>query len=465
MRKPLFEDFKAISAEEWRDQIVKDLKGKPYESLIKETLEGITVKPDYTSSDSAGVEGVPGEPPYFRGLKREPASWTIVEAYAAETNNKELLEALQAGANGLSLPFTSAVINDGLKGVEVPYIQLFFNHSADTSLVVDFFKWIESKGWNPLEISGSLGFDPLGESALKGEWTDPSSEMVNSLFNLSKQYDAFQKLRFFNVRGNNYAEAGASASTELAVALAQAHEYLLSGLRAGLAVDDITQRIQFTFGVGTDYFLEITKFRVARRLCAQIVKQYEPKASCSQATYIVAQTNARQYAAADVYTNMIRATTMSMAGGLGGADAVHTLPFDHHYSEKKSFNKRIARNVNLLLQEESYLHRVLDPSGGSYFLDTMAEEFADKTWAFFQEIESAGGFVKALESNIIQTKIEAEAAQEELLLQEGKRVMVGVNKFPNAKDDLATAHFSSPVDGKAFKALQLKRVSESFEKK
>jgi methylmalonyl-CoA mutase len=461
MQDNFFSNFQAVSAEEWQQQIEKDLKGKPYEGLLKSTREGIQIQPNYTNANS--IEDAPGTPPYIRGHKVAPEAWTIAEFLSSTDDNKTILEALNAGVNGLLLEATGS-IKAQLKGVELPYVSFYLRNTHSLDQTQTILKLIKERGYEPSSVQGSLGLDPLGNGLLAGEWKENHTDIIRDAFMLSTSYDGLANVRFFDVNANNYTNAGASAATELGMALAQGHEYLVAGLNEGMSIDHVSAKIQFNLGIATDYFVELTKFRVLRRLWSRVIGVYQPEHSCSHSTYILGETSQRYFSAADVHSNMIRTTTMVMSAALGGADAIHAIPFDIHLKEAGSFSKRIARNVNLILQEESYLHRVLDPAGGSYFLDELATDLCDKAWAIFQEIEAKGGFTKAVETGWIQNTISLEADEQLRELNDHERIMVGVNKFENQLDDLSTASFSTLIEGKDFAPLNIIRLSETFEK-
>jgi len=461
MQDNFFSNFQSVTTEQWQQQIEKDLKGKPYENLVKETREGIHIKPNYAQAPN--LHGAPGEFPYLRGAKITAKPWEIVEYFKSSASNAGILEALNAGVNGVSIEANENIANQ-LKGVELPYISLFVDEPTTVDSADAILSLIKEKAYDPSTIQGSLGFDPLGYGLVQGKWLGHHDQLIYELTNLVKETQGLSKLRFFTVRGKHFTDAGATAATELGFALAQAHEYLVAGLENGLSIDDIAAKIQFDLGIATDYFVELTKFRVLRRLWARVISAYNPTHSCSHNTYVMGETSSRYFAGADAHSNMIRTTTMVMAAALGGADAVHALPFDMHLNTSAPFGKRIARNVNLILQEESYLHRVLDPAGGSYFLDSLAEELCEKAWEKFQYIESIGGFRKAVEQEKVQSVIIAEADDQLAELKEQKRVMVGVNKFENQLDDLSSISFSEPQIETQFKALAPQRLSETFEK-
>ncbi len=461
MDNSFFNAFTSVTADEWRNRIIKDLKGKPYESLIKSTKDGISVKPDYTDTGKSR-DGIPGEPPYWRGLRRNPESWTIVESIAQNRSNSAVLEALNNGATALQFK-PNAIRHGQLENVLFQYISFFLTAENNIEGATKFLEFLKKKGFEAKNLQGSLGLTPLSSGLESGTFSTNFSALINQAFDLIKANPGLSKVRFFNVQGMNLGNSGASASTEIGTSLAEAHTYIVAGLEQGLTIDELSATIQFNLGIGTDFFVELTKYRVIRRLWARIVEQYEPEHSCSMATYVFGETSKRYFAVADMHTNMIRTTTMVASAALGGADAIHALPFDVHRSKNAEFGQRIARNVSLILQEESYLQRVLDPAGGSYFLDELSEDLSNKAWAFFQEIEGAGGFMNAVKSNMIQNRIEEEASKELEALQNGERTMVGVNKFPNSKDDLSDLVPSETPKAKDFKPLYTQRISEPFE--
>ena len=471
-RKPLFDAFDATSTEAWEAAIVKSLKGKDYDStLIWKTLEGIDVRPYYRSESTSESNETPGTFPYTRGIKERDNDWEIREDFDstdAKAGNKAVLAALMRGINAFGIPANAQNLAQWLNEIKLQYVSCHLLAGKDAPETFSaFVAYAKAHYEETAGVRGSLDFDPLGHLASTGEWLTSESEDLEQAVKLVEQRISLSPLfRCIQVSGANYHNAGASIGQELGAALAHGNEYLARLTAAGVPIDEASASIQFELATGPHYFLEIAKLRAFRMLWAQVVKAYQPEHSCSTATHVHSVSSLWTYTLADPYVNMLRATTQAMAAALGGCNSLTVLPFDAASAQSDEFSQRIARNVQLILKDEAHLEKVIDPAAGSYYLEHLTDQLAQKAWSFFQSIESKGGYVKALETSFLQDAIEASAAIKQEQIESGKWTILGVNKYPNANDKPLTASKeakASPTTNPVVRPINVHRASEILE--
>jgi methylmalonyl-CoA mutase len=466
-----FKEFSATNEHDWIQKIIKELKGQSIESLNKTNSSGITTKPVYTQNDIQANTGLPGEPPYSRGLKRDNNEWLIAQSFYVDNNekecNKKILEALEGGVNYLVIEGSPQDFDTLFKDVIWSYIGVRFNQLDNLAVLNKTDALLEKLNYSNQQLNIALNYDVFRDCLNSSEayhYGFLQNELIESYINNLK---TLKGSRYYNVAANELAEAGASVVTELGAAIANAHEKLYLYLGSiGSTIDGFTAKLQFTLGISTDFFTEIAKFRALRILWARIVSEYEPEHACSHATWIDAVSTTRYYSAADANTNMLRGTTMAMSAILGGVNTVLIHPYDFHLKTKSGYGERIARNISHLLKEEAHLDKILDVSGGAYYIETLTNEIADKAWQFFQEIEAEGGFDKYIHNKKLQKRIQKEAQEQESKILSGEKIMIGVNKFPNVKDQTDDWKFDLSDESKAIQNSELiqRRISESIEK-
>lgn len=466
-----FKEFSASNEQDWIQKIIKELKGQSIESLNKTNLSGITTKPVYTQNDIQANTGWPGEPPYTRGLKRDNNEWLIAQSFYVDNNekecNKKILEALDGGVNYLVIEGLPQDFDTLFKDVIWSYIGVRFNQLDNLAVLNKTDALLDKLNYSDQQLNIALNYDVFRDCLNSSEayhYGFLQNELIESYITNLK---TLKGTRYYNVAANELAEAGASVVTELGAAIANAHEKLYLYLGSiGSTIDGFTAKLQFTLGISTDFFTEIAKYRALRILWARIVSEYEPEHACIHATWIDAVSTTRYYSAADANTNMLRGTTMAMSAILGGANTVLIHPYDFHLKTKSGYSERIARNISHLLKEEAHLDKILDVSGGAYYIETLTNEIADKAWQFFQEIEAEGGFDKYIHNKKLQKRIQKEAQEQESKILSGEKIMIGVNKFPNAKDQTDDWKFDLSDESKAIQNSELiqRRISESIEK-
>lgn len=462
--------------------------GKPFT-----TAEGIRLKPHFTRSDVdndslAAMQA--GIPPYLRGpyasmYVRQP--WTIRQ-YAgfstAEESNAFYRRNLAAGQKGLSVAFDLAthrgydsdhprVVGDvGKAGVaidsvedmkilfdQIPLDQMSVSmtmNGAVLPIMAFYIVAAEEQGVSPDKLAGTIQNDILKEFMVRNTYIyppEPSMRLVGDIFAYTSQH--MPKFNSISISGYHMHEAGAPAHLELAYTLADGLEYIRTGLKAGMNIDDFAPRLSFFWGIGMNHFMEIAKLRAGRLLWATIVKQFNPKNTKSQALRTHCQTSGYSLTEQDPFNNVARTTIEALAAVLGGTQSLHTNSLDEAIALPTDFSARIARNTQLYLQHETDITRAVDPWGGSYYVESLTQELVDKAWALMKEVEQLGGMTKAIETGLPKLRIEEAAARKQARIDSGKDIIVGVNRYkPATKTDIALL----AIDNQAVRESQVARL-------
>lgn len=443
----LFTDFPPVSTEQWEEVIKADLKGADYEKkLVWKTLEGFNVRPYYRAEDLAGIGHLgagPGEFPYVRGTKCDN-KWLVRQTIVVEdpkAANRQALDVLMRGAESLgfvikSKEFSAADLDTLLAGIDIKAVELAFDGCKLGHVAAMFLDKAEKEGLNPDEVVASFNIDPLIKKlSLKGEagcckggsWTDKLKTLI-------EKAGKYKRVRLIGVNGTVFGNCGSSIVQELAFSLAAGHEYIVKLTEAGLSVDQVAPAIQFNLSVSSNYFMEIAKFRAARMLWANVVKPYSPGRGCASKMRIHAVTTRWNMTVYDAYVNMLRGTTEAMSAAIGGVASLEVLPFDAAFAAPSEFSSRIARNTQLLLKEESMFDQVVDPAGGSYYVETLTRSIAEHAWKLFLEVEDKGGYAEAFRAGFIQDKIEETAARRDKNIATRREILLGTNQYPNFQE-------------------------------
>lgn len=414
----LFDDFNPVSAKAWKQKIQFDLKGADYnEALVWESPEGIKVKPFYHADDEVPSLGV-----------KKSQGWSIGQAiYAgnAVMANEKAVKALEKGAESLQfvIPTEDIKISDLLKNINLKETPVYFDFQFLSSdyikSVVDFF--------GDAKENIFLNVDPVGHLARTGNWFANDENNWDSVSRII----AFNAKHTLSVDVSLYQNAGATMAQQLGYALAHANEYL------NYTEGEEEQAIAVTFkvAVGTNYFFEIAKLRALRVLWKVLAKAYKVAEEC----HIIAVPTRRNKTLYDYNTNMLRTTTESMSAVLGGADMVCNMPYDAIYHKENDFGDRIAVNQLLVLKNESYFDKIDNAADGTYYIESLTQQLAEKGLALFKGIEKGGGFLKQLKEHGIQKKIKESAQKEQAAFEEGQEVLIGTNKFSNDADKMKDA--------------------------
>jgi methylmalonyl-CoA mutase len=459
--------------ESWAKAARKELKDRPLDSLTWHTPEGFDVKPLYTAADLEGFEAansLPGQMPYMRGVRSTMFAgrpWTIRQ-YAgfstAEESNAFYRKNLEAGQMGLSVAFDLAthrgydsdhprVAGDvGKAGVAIDSVEdmkILFSgipldkmsvsmtmNGAVIPIMANFIVAGEEQGTPPEKLSGTIQNDILKEFMVRNTYIYPPAPSMRIVADII-EYTAKKMPKFnsISISGYHMHEAGATAVQELAYTLADGIEYVRAALAKGLAVDQFAPRVSFFFGIGMNFFMEVAKLRAARLLWSQIMVKFGAKNSESLMLRTHCQTSGVSLTEQDPYNNVVRTTIEALASVLGGTQSLHTNSFDEAIALPTEFSARIARNTQLILQNESQVTKVIDPLGGSYYVEALTHSLADAAKAIIDEVEAMGGMTKAVEAGIPKLRIEEAAARRQARVDKGEDVIVGVNKFQLKQED------------------------------
>jgi len=479
-KEKLFADFTAPSRQEWRDKIEVDLKGADYEKkMVWRTNEGFSMQPFYLKEDVdklPTVNALPGEFPFVRGNKKDNNVWyvrqNIVVTDPKEANAKAL-DILNKGIDSLGFRIhgenvSAELIETLLDGICCDIVEVSFRtcqrHVLELADIL--VAYYEKKGYDKAKIVGGIGFDPIERMLMKGKDT---TMLLPDMPKLVEKLKDYPNLRCVMVHSDLLCNSGAYVYQELGYALAWGKEYLEQLMNAGVPVDLAAKKIKFYMGIGGNYFMEIAKFRAARMLWAQIVKQYEPKCDCAAQMCINAATTTYNQTVFDSYVNMLRSQTETMSAALAGVHSVVVTPFDAPYETPTDFAERIARNQQLLLKEECHFDKIVDVSGGSYFVEELTVAIAKEAWKLFLAVEDEGGFLAAVKAGKIQEAINGTDAARHANAGKRKEFLLGTNQFPNftetseGKEPLAcncTCKHSSDPD---VPALKTSRLASDFE--
>ena len=466
-------EFKAATLDQWAKAAAKSAPGGDVAGLNWVTPEGLTVKPLYTAADVAGLphaDTLPGFEPFVRGPQATMYAarpWTIRQ-YAgfstAEESNAFYRKALAAGGQGVSVAFDLAthrgydsdhprVTGDvGKAGVAIDSVEdmkILFDgipldkvsvsmtmNGAVLPVLAGYVVAAEEQGVGQHQLAGTIQNDILKEFMVRNTYIyppEPSMRIVGDII----EYTAREMPKFnsISISGYHMQEAGANQALELAFTLADGQEYVKTAMAKGLSVDDFSPRLSFFWAIGMNFYLEIAKMRAARLLWCRIMKGFGATNPKSLMLRTHCQTSGWSLTEQDPYNNVVRTTVEAMAAVFGGTQSLHTNSLDEAIALPTEFSSRIARNTQLIIQEETHITSVVDPWAGSYLMEKLTQDMADKAWEIIEEVNAQGGMIKAVDSGWAKLKIEASAAEKQARIDSGQDVIVGVNKYKLAKED------------------------------
>ncbi len=458
---------------DWKALAEKELRGKPLAGLDWETPEGITVKPVYTADDTADLPhmgSLPGLEPFTRGPRATMYAgrpWTIRQ-YAgfstAEESNAFYRRNLAAGQKGVSVAFDLAthrgydsdhprVEGDvGKAGVAIDSVEdmkILFDgiplekmsvsmtmNGAVIPVLASFIVAGEEQGVSRDQLTGTIQNDVLKEFMVRNTYIYPPAPSMRIVSDIIKYTSAeMPKFNSISISGYHMQEAGANLVQELAYTLADGKEYVRAAIEAGMDVDAFAGRLSFFFAIGMNFFMEAAKLRAARLLWHRIMTEFGAQKTSSKMLRTHCQTSGVSLQEQDPYNNVVRTAYEAMAAALGGTQSLHTNALDEAIALPTDFSARIARNTQLILQEETGITNVVDPLAGSYYVESLTAELADKAWALIEEVDALGGMTKAVESGMPKLRIEESAARRQALVDRGEEVIVGVNKYQLEEQD------------------------------
>ncbi len=490
--------FPAKTLDEWTRLARTELRGKPVDSLHWATPEGIRVKPIYTDADFEGIEYaglglrdiMPGFPPYLRGPRATMYAnrpWTIRQYSGfstAEESNRFYRDNLAAGQMGLSIAFDLAthrgydsdhprVVGDvGKAGVAIDSVEdmkILFDgiplermsvsmtmNGAVLPVLAGYIVAAEEQGVPQEQLTGTIQNDILKEFMVRNTYIyppGPSMRIVADIIEYTARH--MPKFNSISISGYHMEEAGATSVQELAFTLADGLEYVRAALSRGLEIDDFAPRLSFFFGIGMNFFMEIAKLRAARVLWAQLMRQFTPKNPASLALRTHCQTSGVSLTEQDPQNNIIRTTLEALAAVLGGTQSLHTNSFDEALALPTPASARVARNTQLILAEETGIPHVIDPLGGSYYVESLTHSIVAAATALIDEVEAMGGMTRAVEAGMPKLRIEESAARRQARIDRGEETIVGVNKYRSAE---ATSVELLDVDNTAVRDRQVERL-------
>lgn len=477
-KEKLFDQFPPISTEEWRAKVDADLKGAPFDKkLVWRTNEGFNVQPMYRAEDIADLkttDSLPGEYPYIRGTRTDN-DWLARQEIIAESlkeANEKALDVLNKGITSLGFSVKIANAEDVatlLKDICIPAVELNFKCCPKQAieLAKTLVEYVKAQGVADT-FKGSIGFNPFRKALRHGtEFGGDIAKLAVELLDVVKEVPGLRVLAVDSYMFNN---AGAYIFQELGYALSWGAEWMSLLTEAGVDADTIAKRIKFNMGVSSNYFMELAKFRAARMLWSQIVEQYKPACKCSCKMMTHAVTSEFNQTIFDAHVNLLRSQTEAMSAALAGVDSITVTPFDKPYKTPDAFSERIARNQQFLLKEESHLDKIVDPAGGSYYVETLTVSIAQEAWKLFLDVEEKGGFLANVNNGAVQAAVNASSEKRHADMARRKEILLGTNQYPNfnemAADKIETtgctcgcAEHSESNEG----GLSTKRQGSDFE--
>jgi len=480
----------------WEELAEKELRGRPLDDLTWNTIEGIPVKPLYTAEDTADLPhmgGIPGQEPYTRGVKATMYAgrpWTIRQ-YAgfstAEESNAFYRKALAAGQQGVSVAFDLAthrgydsdhprVVGDvGKAGVAIDSVEdmkILFDgipldkvsvsmtmNGAVIPILANFIVAGEEQGHDKSVLAGTIQNDILKEFMVRNTYVyppEPSMRIIADIIGYTA--DHMPKFNSISISGYHMQEAGANLVQELAFTIADGREYVRTAINAGMDVDKFAPRLSFFFAIGMNFFMEAAKLRAARLLWSRVMEEFNPQNPKSSMLRTHCQTSGVSLQEQDPYNNVVRTAYEAMAAALGGTQSLHTNALDEAIALPTEFAARIARNTQLILQEETGVTNVVDPLAGSYYVESLTHELAEAAWKLIEEVEEMGGMTKAVASGMPKLRIEESAATRQANIDRGTEVIVGVNKYRLAEEEPIDI---LDIDNAAVRDAQVARIEKT----
>ncbi len=455
----LFAEFPEVSTSTWEEVINKDLKGADYaRKLVWRTAEGFNVRPYYRAEDLAGIEFLgsqAGEYPFVRGISKKN-TWRVhqtitvkcVEAAAAEAQ-----DLLKKGVDSLGFCLSEALSAEELDtliaGIDLTQTEVVFNGKClakTANLLLDKLDGMEI---DKKHVRVAFGIDPIVKDlSVAGAYCCGADgkecfETVAALITRSSEY---KHMKIYTVNAHNFGNSGATIVEELSFALSAGHDYLVKFTQMGLPIEAVARKIRFSMSISSNYFMEIAKIRAARMLWANIVMAYSPKGTCPAKMYIHAETSKWNQTAYDPYVNMLRGTTEAMSAAIAGVQSLEVLPFNASFETPDEFSKRIARNAELLLKHESHFDQVVDPAGGSYYIENLTKSIATEAWAKFTALEEKGGYEAAFLAGDVVATVKASAAAKDKNIATRREILLGANQFPNFTETAAEGMCSCAVE-------------------
>ncbi len=478
-KEKLFTDFSPVSTKEWTEKIIKDLKGADYDKkLVWKTDEGFDVQPFYREEDLTKVphhKVLPGNFPYVRGNNAKGNQWLVRQDILVEDldkTNAKLLDIRMKGVDSLGIIYTNGHVPDEeevehlLNNIRADVMELNFS-CDDPYTVIQVIDHLVKKYNRDLDkVKGSLEFCPLSRYSTTGKFYILEKEDFRTISKVFIAGGLLPNFQLLTVNGTVFKNSGAGIVSELAFSLAMATDYLTYLTENGHDIDDVAPRIRFHFSVGSDYFMEIAKFRAFRFLWSKIVNAYGVSRADKTKTFIHCSNAKWNKTLYDPYVNMLRTTTETMSAALGGVDSLSVLSFNEVFEKPEEFSERIARNQQLILKKESFFDKVADPASGSYYIEELTTKLIEKAWELFLQVDEKGGYLEAFKHGFIQERVRNEAEKKNRDIALRKMSLLGTNQYPNISEHSDTADHilqARPVAGNDLELLIPCRGAEAFE--
>lgn len=479
---PLFAEFDQVSREEWIAAIEKSLHGRSLDSLTRRSYEGINLSPVATAEDLVGIsacEGLPGQYPYLRGTRAagyHERPWLIAQELDLpdpQAFNQALHDALANGQTAVVLGSSPRIetivdLQTALSDIDLSQAPLFLADGARALNTCQLLRAAVPEG-TLARLSGCVGYDPLRELALTG--AAPNDIFERMVTHVKEVNQKSPQLGCIAVRSDVYHDAGASAAQELAIALSTGAAYLREMSSRRLDVSQVAGKTHFFLSIGENFFMEIAKLRAIKMMWSQVARAFGGDDE-AQKIHLHARCGSRNKSRLDPQTNILRATSEAMAAAIAGVDSITVSPFDAPRGDSDAFSRRIARNLQLILQDELRLTALIDPAGGAWHIEKLTDQLAQTAWKIFQGIEAGGGLLAALQEETIQANIEAVARQRRRDLAQGGTVLVGVNRYPNPEETAPvlqqppeTANTAAARNAVVVKPLKPLCLAEPFERR
>ncbi|CAG9623204.1 methylmalonyl-CoA mutase subunit beta [Sutcliffiella rhizosphaerae] len=461
--------FPKSTLEDWEIQAERALKGKPVSKINSDTYEGIIRKPIYTEDDIKDIQ---------TKASKEKGDWTVSQQLYGQVSltewNEQLKHELKNGLQAIHFISYPASDKNTLPIKDKSDFQVLFKeidlqeiplHVYTGTSVTTFLSAIHESEVDSSTLQGIIGADPIAELAATGMLNLPLNELVSHMkSNIKWKRVHIPSVKTIFIQSAPYHNGGANAVQELAATMATAVEYIQALIEMGLSIDEVASEVAFSFPVGSDFFMELAKLRAARILWANLIEAFGGSEKDQQMT-LHATTSQFNKSTLDPYVNMLRTTTEAFSAALGGADSIN---IDSYQQEADVFSRRIARNTHYVLKEESFLSKVTDPAAGSYYVETLTHNLANAAWEMFQEIESLGGMVKALESNYLQDRILKIKEKRFKDVEKRRKVLIGTNMYADLKEELKEQRLIKTLKqeetaAEKIQAIQPVRLTASFE--
>lgn len=457
--KKLFQEFPPVSTEQWKEKILKDLKGADYDKkLVWKTGEGFDVQPFYRKENLKNLvdlQSFPGDFPFIRGNKTNSNNWLVRQDIQVENiqfANEKALDIRLKGVDSLGFhlgnqTLSFELLDSLLNNIRADVMELNFSTSFPLELVKIIDQLAKKHNRDLDKIRGSVEYDPLGEYCLSVENQKNFDTKLKQLEDVVHAGSLLKNFQTITVDGSVFQNSGSGIVSQLAFTLAKGADYLTYLTGKGFEIDELAPYIRFHFSVGSNYFMEIAKFRAARYLWSKIVNAYGLNDADNAAMFIHCSNADYNKTIYDPYVNMLRTTTETMSSVLGGIDSMTVLPFNAVFEKTNEFSERIARNQQLVLKGESYFDKVVDPAAGSYFIENLTNNLIHETWKLFLEVQDKGGFLEAFKLGFIQQIISQEASAKDMEIAQRRRSILGTNQYPNNKEVL------KDIDEKVFEHI------------